>query len=165
MSQHIRCTILGIDASQEAIEMATQHLRKSAVSGVEFQCRDFARFGPSKYDIVFISNLYQLLEPQQRAELRDTVKRILQPGGLLFLSTLSVSDPEHYGKGIPIVGEVSSFLDEKYIHFCTQEELERDFGFLTIRELRLHEYHEPRSTGEAHHHIAWLLVGENPVTG
>jgi 2-polyprenyl-3-methyl-5-hydroxy-6-metoxy-1,4-benzoquinol methylase len=145
--------------------MATQHLRKSAVSGVEFQCRDFARLGPSKYDIVFISNLYQLLEPQQRAELRDTVKRILQPGGLLFLSTLSVSDPEHYGKGIPIVGEVSSFLDEKYIHFCTQEELERDFGFLTIKELQLHEYHEPRSTGEAHHHIAWLLVGENPVTG
>lgn len=168
LSQHIHCTILGIDNSQEAIEMATQGLRENAAADVEFQCCDFARLGPSKYDIVFISNLYHLLEPQQRTKLRETVKRILQPGGLLFLSTLSVSDPEHYGKGTPIVGEVNSFLDEryeKYLHFCTREELERDFSFLTIKELQQHEYHELRSTGETHHHISWSFVGESPVTG
>ena len=84
----------------------------------------------------------------------------LKPGGLLFLSTLSVRDPEHYGKGSPVPGEPNSFVDKVYLHLFAREELMHDFGFLEIKELYEHEYAEPRATGEAHHHILWILNGE-----
>jgi len=162
LSQRINCKILGIDSSKEAIEMATHNLLDNATRNIRFRRCSFTRLGRSrnKYEVVFISNLYHLLKLQQRIKLQETVKRIIQPGGMLFLTTLSVTDPEHYGKGTPIKGEVNSYLDGKYLHFCTREELERDFSYLIIKELFEHEYHEPRATGEIHHHVSWLLVGE-----
>jgi 2-polyprenyl-3-methyl-5-hydroxy-6-metoxy-1,4-benzoquinol methylase len=159
LSRHLKCKILGIDSSQEAIRIASEACLKKAVGNAEFLCGNFDQVGSNKYDIVFISNLYQLLAPDQRAKLRETVNNIVLPGGLVFLSTLSVSDPEHYGKGVRIVHEINSFLDEKYLHFCTREELEEDFRFLSIKELRECEYYESRATGETHHHISWLLAG------
>ena len=29
-----------------------------------------------------------------------------------------------------------------------------------IKELYEHEYYEPRVTGETHHHVSWILIGE-----
>ena len=80
---------------------------------------------------------------------------------MLFLSALSTNDPEHFGKGEQVPDDENSFRDEKFLHFCTREELKRDFGFLTIKELYEHEYYEPHSNGETHHHISWLLLGIN----
>jgi len=162
LSQHIDCRILGIDSSKEAIELALHNLSDSSAREIKFRCCDFTRLGQSgdKYDVVFISNLYQLLKAPQRIKLQEVVRRVLQPGGLLFLSTLSVNDPEHHGKGTSIAGEVNSYLDGKYLHFCTREELESDFSYLSIKKLLEHEYREPRANGETHHHISWLLAGE-----
>ena len=101
-----------------------------------------------------------MLRRSEREELRRTVMKVIKPNGLLFLSTLSISDPEHYGKGVPIPKESNSFQDRVYLHFCTREELVEDFAFLSIRELYEHEYYEPRATGETHHHISWILIGE-----
>lgn len=165
LSQHIDCRILGIDSSKEAIEMAIRNLSNNIAGDIEFRCCNLTELGRSrdKYDIVFISNLYQLLRSLQRIELQEIVRRVLQPGGLLFLSTLSVNDPEHCGRGTPIAGEVNSYLEDryhKYLHFCTREELEDDFGYLSIKKLIEREYLEPRANGETHHHISWLLAGE-----
>jgi hypothetical protein len=111
--------------------------------------------------MVFASNFYHLLKMEERQALRDTIKKRLKPGGMLFLSMLSPNDPEHFGKGKPVENEDNSFQDETFLHFCTREELERDFSFLSIKELSEHEYYEPRSNGEVHHHILWLLMGVN----
>jgi len=43
---------------------------------------------------------------------------------------------------------------------CGFTELEEDFSSFKIKELSEHEYFEPRATGETHHHISWILVGE-----
>jgi len=165
LSQHIDCKILGIDSSKEAIQMALRNLSNNTAGGIKFRCCSFTRLGPNgaKYDIVFISNLYQLLRSSQRKELREVVRRVLKSGGVLFLSTLSINDPEHRGRGTPIAGEVNSYLDDrynKYLHFCTGEELEHDFSYLNILRLIEHEYSEPRANGETHHHISWVLAGE-----
>ena len=69
--------------------------------------------------------------------------------------------PEHFGKGERIKTETNSFRDERLLHFCTRQEIERDFSFLNIKKLQKHEYIEPRSNGENHHHISWLLLGIN----
>lgn len=113
-----------------------------------------------KYDVVFVSNLYQILQRKQRKELRKKIANILKPEGLLFLNTLSLNDPEEYGKGEPCPDEHHSFINNKYLHFCTQEELKEDFQFLSIKELYEHEYDEPRAQGETHHHISWMLIAE-----
>jgi cyclopropane fatty-acyl-phospholipid synthase-like methyltransferase len=152
--------ILGIDNSSEAIEMAGKALSTDLKSRVTFQCCDFRQIPEGKFDMVFASNFYHLLKMEERQALINTIKERLKPGGRLFLSTMSPNDPEHFGKGQPVEDEPNSFHDKRFLHFCTREELERDFSFLTIKKLSEHEYYEPRSNGEVHHHIFWMLAGE-----
>ncbi len=161
LAHALNCSILGIDNSSKAIEMAKGSLPADLQPRVRFECRDFSQANQDKFDIVFASNFYHLLRTEERQSFKDTVKKNLKPGGRLFLSTLSPRDPEHYGKGKPVENEANSFQDEKFLHFCTREELESDFGFLAIDDLSEHEYYEPRSNGEVHHHILWILSGVN----
>ncbi len=154
--------VLGIDVAEEAVGIASKTALESGKGNVEFEHRDFRELEGDKYDIVLSSNVYQILGTDDRRGLRETVARTLNPNGLLFLSTLSARDPEHSGKGNPIRGEPNSYQDVVYIHLCTKDELEKDFGFLRIRELYEHRYDEPRVTGEIHRHISWILIGEKP---
>jgi len=157
---NLRCSILGVDISEKAIDIARDAILKAGKEDVKFQCCSFTKLKEAKFDIVFISNLYQLLKKNERKELRRTVMRTLKPEGLLFLSTLSVRDPEHYGRGVPVCDEPDSFQDKVYLHFCTKEELVGDFAFLSIKELYEHEYYERRLAGETHHHVLWILIGQ-----
>ena len=158
LAGNIRCTVLGVDLSEKAIALAKRNCRDSRIM---FRCCGFTELEESKeYDAVFLSNFYQLLKKDERAELRRTIDKVLKPNGLLFLSTLSTRDPEHSGKGTPVSGEINSFVDNVYLHLCERSELEEDFSFFKIKELYEHEYFEPRATGETHHHISWILVGK-----
>ena len=159
-SDNLNCRILGIDTSKKAIAIATNTAFKTKREDVRFQCCNFTELKEGKHDVVFISNLYQLLKKNGRKELEQMVMRTLRPKGLLFLSTLSVIDPEHFGKGIPSPEKPNSFQDKTYLHLCTREELAENFAFLVIKELYEHEYYEPQSTGKPHHHISWILIGE-----
>jgi SAM-dependent methyltransferase len=158
LAQEVPCHILGVDNSKKAVEMARESLPKGMEKRIEFLCYDFSRVA-DKYDVILCSNLYQILKSGERDELRETIKRCLPANGTLFLSTFSVHDPQHYGKGLPVENEVNSFIDEKYIHLCTREELEQDFDFLNISGLFEREFIERRSTRD-HHHISWILLGQ-----
>lgn len=158
--ENLRCKVLGVDISEKAIDIASSAVRKRHEGNVRFQRANFAELREGKHDIAFASNLYQLLRKDEREEFQTMVGRTLKQNGVLFLSTLSVRDPEHQGKGIDISRESDSFLDRVYLHLCTREELMDDFGFLGIRELYEHEYREPHATGEVHHHISWILVAK-----
>ncbi|MCZ7382954.1 MAG: class I SAM-dependent methyltransferase [Candidatus Methanoperedens sp.] len=160
LAKHLNCCVLGIDTSQKALEILAKSLVGPCVKAVQFRCCNFMDMDNCKYDIVFASNLYQILHRKQREELRKKITNLLKPQGLLFLNNLSVNDPEEYGKGELCPDEPNSFKGEKYLHFCTREELEEDFRFLTIQELYEHKYDEPRVQGKTHHHISWILIGE-----
>ncbi len=159
LSDNLKYNILGIDVSEKAIEIAMNTVIKTKKHNIMFQSINFASLGGDQYDIVFASNVYQILHPHEREAFRNAAKKALRQEGLLFLSTLSTNDPEHYGKGVQIAGEANSFKDEKYLHFCTRKELMKNFGFLNIKELYEQQYTEPRSNGETHHHISWILIG------
>ena len=163
-SEHLSCSVLGIDISEEAIGMARTTSRELSKGDVQFRCCDFTELGRSRYDVVFVANLYHLLRPGEREELIEKIKEVLLSGGLLFLNALSTNDPEEYGKGIPVPHEPHSFQKEKYLHFCTREELEGNFNFMIIKELYEHKYDEPHVTGKTHHHISWILIGEHAGT-
>jgi cyclopropane fatty-acyl-phospholipid synthase-like methyltransferase len=136
--------VSGIDSAPKAIELANS-------------ARDATR-----YDILYASNVYQLLEPSDRVRFREKVKKMLKEGGLFFLSAHSANDPQHRGTGTPHPSEANTICDGKYLHLCTGEELRKDFGFLDIKVLKEHEYMEPRADGTTHHHISWILIGQRP---
>jgi cyclopropane fatty-acyl-phospholipid synthase-like methyltransferase len=157
LAQNLPCHILALDNSEAAIDMARQALKGELEKKIELLCYDFTQV-KDKYDVIFVSNLYQLLKPDERAKLRDTVKHCLKDDGVFFLSTFSVRDPQHYGKGTPVEGESNSFFDVRYLHLSTREELESDFAFLNISALYERNFHEPRSTRD-HDHVSWILMG------
>jgi SAM-dependent methyltransferase len=158
LSKRLKCSVLGIDISQEAIKMARGACPEE--SRAEFRCCDFAEAVGGEYDVVFVSNLYHLIRRDERQRLREAVAGLLKPGGLLFLGALSTNDRQDYGKGTPMPDEPGSFEGKRYRHFCTRDELLEDFSFLTIRQLYEHEYDEPHTSSETHHHISWIVVGE-----
>ena len=133
----------------------TVEYRRAGFDEIAHQVRQGSR---AAFDVVFASNLYQLLRPPERAGLRRALGALLAPAGLLFLSTLSTNDPQHYGEGEPVPGERDSFTRPVYLHFCREEELREDFSFLSVEELREHEYDEPHADGSVHHHVSWILV-------
>lgn len=161
LREKLGCTVMGIDNSLKAIEMANSSTAMIHDESAKFLCGDFMKLEEKQYDILFASNFYQLLQSNERKQFRRKVSVTLKSDGLFFLSTLSVNDPEHYGKGTPHPTESNSFSDKMFLHFCTHEELSEEFRFLKIESLHEHEYFEPRSQGETHHHILWILIGKH----
>ena len=165
LPKHLNCHIKAIDSSQEAISTAENTVSSLKIEDVDFAVCNFTDVAEDKYDVVFISNLYHSLKEPERRQLRDKLKNLLRPNGMLFLSALSVNDPEEYGKGAPVEHELHSFQGKKYLHFCTAEELRGDLDFLSIKALYEHKYDEPHYQGKTHHHISWILVGRRPEGG
>lgn len=163
-AKKLNCTVLGIDISQEAVDIAQKAAREKDVEDVKFQCRSYTDLKVGKYDVLLCASVYHFLNQETRQEFREVVKRSLKPDGFMFLSTLSVSDQEYYGKGTPVSDEPNSFRDEIYVHFSTKQELAKDFAFLDIKELYEHDDYDPRIKGPVNY-IPWILVGEYARAG
>jgi len=178
LAAELGCRVLGIDPSPAAVSAA----RRSRRGGldVEFEVTDpealtaergatpAVRRGSGDasdcggFDVVFSSNVYQLLPPSRRRRFATAVGALLRPGGLLFLSTLSPRDAQHYAKGEPVAGEERSWVEAGYLHFCTADELEADFAGLELLDLEERSYDEPLAGGRVHHHTSWFLEARRP---
>jgi cyclopropane fatty-acyl-phospholipid synthase-like methyltransferase len=159
LAKSLGCHVYGIDVSEKALEIAKGALAESGVSGVEFQLKNFKELGDHRYDVVFASNLYHLIDKADRGIFRDVSFNILKSGGLLFLNAISSNDLEHWGKGISVPDESNTFMDGKYIHLSTRNELASDFSLLRIIKLYEHRYREVHASGIVHNHISWILIG------
>jgi SAM-dependent methyltransferase len=155
------CSVLGIDNSTKAISMARESCPSELSSRVQYRCADF-NDADKPYPVIFVSNLYQVLPSFERARLIQSIKKYLRPDGVLLLSTLSTHDPEEYGRGVSVAGEDNSFEREKFLHFSTRAELEKEFAFLNIERLFEHDYLEPHAGTRTHHHISWILAATKP---
>jgi len=164
-------SVIGVDASAEAIALAERRRSELArddvtfAHGLRFVHARLEELDAGWFDAVVTNGLYHLLEPAGREALAACVWRHLAPGGLLFLATLSPHDPEHFGKGVVVAGEIDSFVGAVYLHFARERELRDAFAFLEVRELYEHEYLEPQIDGTVHHHVSWMLVGARPGGG
>jgi SAM-dependent methyltransferase len=170
LATELGCRALGIDGSPAAVEAARREhaaaVRRSGKMGLdaEYLVADLASFAADAaragaFDVVYACNVYHLLGPSGRREFAAALAGLARPGGLLFLSTLSPRDPEHYMKGRPVSGEERSYVDKTYLHFCTAEELERDFAAFEVLDLEERAYEEPRRGAAPHHHTSWFLEG------
>ncbi len=159
LAETLRCEVVGIDASVAAIADAEEAAGDLGYGSARFEAGDFGELAEGGFDAVFAANLYQVLRAGDRARFRELLPRWLTPGGMVLLSTLSVSDPQEYGKGEPVPGDEDSFDGAKFLHFSSRGELVRDFSAFELGVLRELEFEEPRAEGEPHHHVCWLLAG------
>ena len=161
LCSQLNCSTRAIDTSYAAIQIAQKAIRDNGyINRVDYLCESFIELKLDKqYDAVFVSNLYHLLQKDDRENMREIFRKVVKPGGFLFLNTLSVNDCEEYGKGIAVLGEEHSFQGEKYFHFSSQEELEKEFEFVQIHRLYEHQYIEYRMDRN-HHHVTWILIGQ-----
>jgi len=162
LASELGCRVFGIDPSPAAVTAARKARRPGL--DVEYLAGDAASLADAaapagRFDVAFAGNVYHLLGPGGRRELAAALAALVRPGGLLFLSTLSPRDPQHYAVGRPVLGEERSWVEHVYLHFCTADELERDFAAFEVLDLeeRIHEEHN--ANGVVHHHASWFLEG------
>jgi len=162
LAAELGCRVLGIDPSPAAVAAAREE--RSGDLDVEYVTGDLLTLadggehaGP--YDVAFVSGVYHLLGPIGRREFAAALAAAVRPGGLLFLSTLSPRDPQHYAVGRPVSGEERSWVEHVYLHFCTAEELAGDFAAFDVLDLEERSYEERLANGRLHHHASWFLEG------
>lgn len=167
LAAELGCRVLGIDPSPAAVSVARRGRRGGL--DVEFEASDAAALvaraadpGVPGFDVVFASGVYHLLPPARRRAFAGAALSLVRPGGLLFLSTLSPRDPQHYAKGDPVEGEERSWFAHCYLHFCTADELEADFAGLELLDLEERSYEERLADGRVHHHTSWFLEARRP---
>lgn len=162
LAAELGCRVLGLDPAPAAVTGARK--RRTPDLEVEYRLGDVASLTSeagqaASYDVAFACNVYHLLGPIGRREFRAALAVLVRPGGLLFLSTLSPRDPQHYAVGDPVSGEDRSWVEHVYLHFCTAEELVADFVAFEVLDLEERSYEEHNAGGVLHRHASWFLEG------
>ena len=160
LSQKLNYTLFTcIDISQKAIDAARKNCEN--LRNFEILCGDVSAIN-QPYDIILLSSVYHFLNKKQRSALISKIKRFLNPGGLLFLLTLSTDDQQYYGKGKPItdVNDPNSFIYDEgyYLHFSSKNEFQTEFNFL--KKERLDEFYGKNYTKDTEFFSCWIFTGK-----
>ena len=161
LAAELGCRVLGLDPSPAAV--TTARTRRSSSLDVDFVASDLvdyaAKLGDDgRFDVVYSCNVYHLLGPVGRREFAAARGAAARPGGLLFLSTLSPRDAQHYAKGRQVLGEERSWVDKVYLHFSSVQELEAELADFTLLDVDERSYEE-QNPGGVHHHTSWFVEG------
>ena len=160
LAAELGCRVLGLDPAPAAVAAARRTRRPDL--DVEYLAGDAASLAEDgaqagRFDVAFAGNVYHLLSPGGRREFAAALAALVRPGGLLFLSTLSPRDPQHYAVGELVLGEERSWVEHVYLHFCTADELTADFSAFTVLDLEERSYEEHNAGGIVHRHASWFL--------
>jgi SAM-dependent methyltransferase len=160
LAAELGCRVLGLEPSPAAVAAARR--RRSASLQDDYEAGDLVNFAAglseeTRFDVVFVANVYHLLQPIGRREFAAALGVVARPGCLLFLSALSPRDARHYGVGEPVRGEERSWVDRVYLHFCTAPELAAELRDFEILDLDERAYEEHNAGGEVHHHTSWFV--------
>jgi cyclopropane fatty-acyl-phospholipid synthase-like methyltransferase len=148
--------VRGIDISLKSVQSAIAlNLKKEYV---KFECMDWKDLDDTPYDIVYSSGLYHFFNITDRITFISKIKKILNPHGYFFLSTLSSNDTQYYGKGQPLENDPNSFQNQFFLHFCSEDEIRDDFKFLKIVDL--FEFFHKNYDKDIDYHTMWLLIGK-----
>lgn len=85
-------SIVGIDASQPAIEYAQENARNKEIT-VQFEVADAMSLGENKYDTILDSALFHIFDPLDRIKYVASLKQACRSGGLVCILALSDQGP------------------------------------------------------------------------
>lgn len=159
--------VVGTDISQVAIQYAREWVECFGLRGKVELIREEMDCVPDLDESfgAVISNRVISHAPIEKGK-RTTaeLKRVLKPGGLLYLATISNLD-QAYGKGEKFGNEESTFINipgftGEYLphHFYTREELENLFSDFHILYLNLFE--SPPSKYLSHGLKEWVMLAQ-----
>lgn len=84
---HPDWTLVGVDASARATDVAERGARALGLENVRFICADVASFAPEgEHDYVIAHGLYSWIDEVRQAALRRLVRAALAPSGLAYVS-------------------------------------------------------------------------------
>lgn len=86
--------VKGIDISKKAIDACGESAKNIGLKNVEFEICEFPKKKPTgKFDLIFFSEVIEHLPDDELA--LQKIHKLLNPGGILFLSTPSKNAPLH----------------------------------------------------------------------
>jgi len=153
--------VCGLDASKKAISLLSEVLRKRGAKGVDLKVADMAEVPwlGGFFDAVVCTQAIQHMMFGSIRKAASEICRVLRPGGVLVLTTLSVRDGA-YGRGEK-VGE-NTFIPgvppdgDVVHHFFTMQELSSlfsGFEFVVLEEVEKKPELRPVELG-----VFWELV-------
>ncbi|WP_298625189.1 bifunctional 2-polyprenyl-6-hydroxyphenol methylase/3-demethylubiquinol 3-O-methyltransferase UbiG [uncultured Legionella sp.] len=126
--------VTGIDAEADAIKSASEHARQQNLS-IHYKATPIEEFEAERFDII---TCMEMLEHVQRPEqVIQHCKRLLKPGGILFLSTISRT-LKAYASAIIVAEYLLNLLPKQthdYDKFIKPSELAsmaRAYGFTLV---------------------------------
>ncbi len=132
------CKVTAIDSSQKAVELCKKMAERLGRADAEILIADACCLpfkGPS-FEIVLAFHILEHLLEEDRAKAVAEIKRVLAPGGRVFIRVFSVGDMR-FGKGKEI--EPNTFVrgNKLAYHYFTGQELESLFSGFKKKESRL----------------------------
>lgn len=143
--------VSGIDISREAIEIAEAWINKKELNA-DLMVGDVKSlsFDANSFDLVISYGVLDHVPFSDALIAMDEIKRVLSPGGMLFLTLRSTDDSE-FGRGEK-VGKNTYKLEEGYEkgiiqHYFDFNEIKDLFKDFKIIDIELHDENFPNSFG------------------
>lgn len=90
---------VGIDFSQDAIDLANQNLKVKPITGVEYIHADVFNVNLNeKFDMIFMTDIVEHLYDEQNILLFESVKKWLKPDGKIIIHTMPTTEFMDYGQ-------------------------------------------------------------------
>ncbi|MCJ8313206.1 MAG: bifunctional 2-polyprenyl-6-hydroxyphenol methylase/3-demethylubiquinol 3-O-methyltransferase UbiG [Saccharospirillaceae bacterium] len=89
-------TVKGIDMAKASIDVATLHALSEQIENIDYEvirAEDLAELEPQKYDVICAMEMLEHV-PQPQSIL-NAIRKLLKPGGTVFLSTIN-RNPKSY---------------------------------------------------------------------
>lgn len=117
------CRVMGLDPSQAAIDGCRARAAESSLSGVEFFCggaSELADASQTAFEVVYSRFVFHAMTLTEEIQTLRALRKLLQPGGKLYIECRSINDPQ------AVRGEIISpteRIDGHYRRFIVREEL------------------------------------------
>jgi cyclopropane fatty-acyl-phospholipid synthase-like methyltransferase len=105
-------TVVGIDGAPTAVKKARAKAKRRGLNAL-FEVADALDLSmPQKFDTVLDSGLFHVFSDEERDRFRDSLKRVVKPGGTYFLMCFSDQEPGDWGPRRVTQAEIRSVFSD-----------------------------------------------------
>jgi ubiquinone/menaquinone biosynthesis C-methylase UbiE len=155
--------VMGLDASQNALQLAQERIESEDVRNCVFQRCDIfqTNFQNEQFDGIFCWDVLGHLKAVNGA--MDEIIRICRKGGRIIGTLFATSDPNLGSEMIALGENEYLYRDKYYYHFYTRQRVEEFVKRFPVEvlSLQLEKWGEPAHEGfreYPHEHHSWVFI-------